>query len=73
MVSVSAEALGVEELNAPDSVVVVEWPDRCPGAFHEFTLRLRIHTIDETHRSLDGWWGKLPFAQKERIAHWKTE
>lgn len=56
-----AEDLGVEEFCHPGSIVMAEWPDRCPGVFDAFTLRLRLMVVDETHRKIKGWWGDLPF------------
>ncbi|MBI1785617.1 tRNA (adenosine(37)-N6)-threonylcarbamoyltransferase complex ATPase subunit type 1 TsaE [Candidatus Sumerlaeota bacterium] len=37
-----AEALGIEECHAQDAVALVEWPERCPRAFMDFTLELRF-------------------------------
>lgn len=52
-----AEAIGVEEARAPDSVVVVEWPEICPNAFPDFTLEMRLTPTDESVRRVEGRWG----------------
>lgn len=55
------EDLGLEDLIGAGAIVVAEWPDRCPGAFDAFTLKLRFSVVDETHRCVEGFWGGLPF------------
>jgi tRNA threonylcarbamoyladenosine biosynthesis protein TsaE len=55
------EELGIDEFHAPDSVVVIEWADRCPSSATAFTLRLRFEILGFSHRRLWGWWGRLPF------------
>lgn len=59
-----AEALGLEDFVGRDSLVVVEWPDRCPGAFEAFTMRLRFQPVGDDRRILSGWWGTLPFDRR---------
>jgi tRNA threonylcarbamoyladenosine biosynthesis protein TsaE len=56
--------LGVDEFHARDTVMVVEWPDRCPGAIGDFTLRLQFGVLDPGHRIVRGWWGVLPFDRR---------
>lgn len=56
-----ADDLGLEELCHPGAIVLAEWPDRCPGAFESFTLKLRFTIVGDAHRELEGWWGELPF------------
>jgi tRNA threonylcarbamoyl adenosine modification protein YjeE len=57
----AADELGLDDLRDDHSVVVVEWPDRCPQAVDDFTLRLRFGLTDETHRRVSGTWGGLRF------------
>jgi tRNA threonylcarbamoyl adenosine modification protein YjeE len=56
-----ADGLGLEEFLDEKAVMVIEWPDRCPSAIGEFSLRLRFEIRDSTHRAVSGWWGTLPF------------
>lgn len=57
----NADELGLDDLSDAHSVIVVEWPDRCPEAFDDFTLRLRFGVVDDTRRRISGTWGGLPF------------
>jgi tRNA threonylcarbamoyladenosine biosynthesis protein TsaE len=59
-----ASGLGIDEFQSPESVVVVEWPDRCPNAIGSFAVRLRLDILDEGHRRIAGWWGTDPFNRK---------
>lgn len=52
--------LGVEELVGEDSLVVVEWPERCPNAFPSHTLRIDIHVVNDESRRIEGRWGDRP-------------
>lgn len=56
----AAEALGVEELVNDESVVLVEWPERCPGAFPSMTLELKFQVTGENTRMIEGRWGDIP-------------
>jgi tRNA threonylcarbamoyladenosine biosynthesis protein TsaE len=56
-----AETIGAEELHDPHSIVAVEWPERYPEAFPEWTLDLRIEVTGENARRIEGRWGLLPF------------
>ncbi len=53
------DTVGVEDCLDDDSVVLAEWPGRCPGAFDEFTLALQIDPIGENERRIIAWAGAL--------------
>lgn len=53
------ETVGVEDCLGPRSVIVAEWPDRCPGAFEDFTLWLRLTPLDSRRRRLQAYAGAL--------------
>lgn len=55
------ETLDVEEHVGPDAVMVVEWPERAPGAFEAVTLELKLTPTGEKSRRIEGWWGELEF------------
>ncbi len=44
------EALGVEEMVSPESVVVIEWADRVEGSLPPERLTIRIEPTGETSR-----------------------
>ena len=51
------ETVGLEDCLAPDAVVLVEWPGRCPEALKDFTLALRLEITGETERRIGAWPG----------------
>ncbi len=55
------EALGVDELSTDDSIVLAEWPERCPGAFGEITAQVTLDVMSEQGRSITFRLGVLPF------------
>lgn len=55
------EALGVDELTGDDSIVIVEWPERCPGAFDEVTAQITLDVTSEEGRAIAIQLGRLPF------------
>lgn len=55
------EALGVDELIGDDAIVIVEWPERCPGAFDEVTARITLDVTSEEGRAITIRPGELPF------------
>lgn len=46
------ESAGLEDCFAPDAVVVVEWPERCPEAFGSVALRIRLGHSGEEARTI---------------------
>lgn len=56
-----ADQLGVEEFVGPQSIVIVEWPERCPGAFDAITMQICITVSGENRRTIEGTLGALPF------------
>ncbi len=59
------ETMGVEECVGPDSILLVEWPERCPHAFEEFSLALKFHLTGDQTRRIEGTWGKLPMKRED--------
>lgn len=59
------ESLGFEELQEPGSVVVVEWPERCPGAFPDFTIELHLKVTGDESRRIECRWGSLGRAHSD--------
>lgn len=59
------ETIGVEELVTPESVTVVEWPERCPNAFDSMTLELTFKVTGDESREVEGRWGELPFDRSD--------
>lgn len=55
-----ADAIGAEEYVTPDSVVLVEWPERCPGVFSDFSLRVELASAGADSRSIRFYHGSLP-------------
>lgn len=53
------ETVGLEDCLGPDTVVVAEWPGRCPHAFDDFTLAIHIEPTGEATRLLRGYAGGL--------------
>lgn len=66
------DALGLEDCLGPDSVVLVEWPERCPSAFEEdeIWLEVAIEVRGEARRVLvrGPGAGSLDEAARERLA-----
>lgn len=56
------EAAGLLDLHGPNSVALVEWPERAPSAFPQWTLELRITVTGDESRRIEGRWGRLPHA-----------
>jgi tRNA threonylcarbamoyladenosine biosynthesis protein TsaE len=52
--------VGLEDCLGERSVVVVEWPERCPHAFDAWTLALRIEIVDDATRRIGAFAGGLP-------------
>jgi tRNA threonylcarbamoyladenosine biosynthesis protein TsaE len=46
------ETIGLEDCLAPDAVVLVEWPSRCPHAFAELTLAIQLEIVGPTRRHM---------------------
>lgn len=59
------EALGIEECVEADALVLVEWPERCPSAFADFTLELTFVVTGDERRNIEGRWGTLPFPRDD--------
>ena len=59
------EALGIEECAEADALVLVEWPERCPSAFADFTVELTFVVTGDERRSIEGRWGALPFPKDD--------
>lgn len=55
------DSLGIEEFPTEQSITVVEWPERCPGAFEAETLTIDFIVTADEERRLEGRWGSLPF------------
>ena len=55
------ETLDLEECLGEETVVIVEWPERCPAAFPAFSLELSFVVTGENHRRIEGRWGELAF------------
>jgi len=55
------ETIGPEEFVGEDSIVLVEWPERCPGAFEDFTLQLDFEVAGEESRQINIGRGELDF------------
>lgn len=53
------ETLGVEESQGPGVVALIEWPERAPEAFPEWTVDLTITATGEESRRIEGSWGSL--------------
>ena len=53
------ETIGLEDCFAETSVILAEWPSRCPHAFERFSLLLQIDVLDENTRRLRAWGGGL--------------
>lgn len=62
--SQGAEQLGVEDFVGPHNIVVVEWPERCPGAFDAITMEICIMVSGEKRRTIEGRLRELPFDRK---------
>jgi tRNA threonylcarbamoyladenosine biosynthesis protein TsaE len=45
-----AETIGLDDCFGEDSVVYIEWPDRCPHAVEGWTLRRELEAAGETAR-----------------------
>jgi tRNA threonylcarbamoyladenosine biosynthesis protein TsaE len=54
------ETIGLEDCFSEDSVILAEWPSRCPHAFEDFSLLLEIEVLDENGRRLRAYAGGLP-------------
>jgi tRNA threonylcarbamoyladenosine biosynthesis protein TsaE len=53
------DALGIEEFATEEGVVLVEWPERCPEVFPDFTVEIRLTVIGDDARRIEGRWGSL--------------
>jgi tRNA threonylcarbamoyladenosine biosynthesis protein TsaE len=49
------DTIGLEDCFGPETVILAEWPSRCPHAFPEFTLRLELALIGETTRRIKAY------------------
>lgn len=54
------EAAGMLDLQGPESVTLIEWPERAPEAFPQWTVELRITVTGDESRRIEGRWGALP-------------
>jgi len=61
------EAAGLLDLHGPNSVALVEWPERAPAAFPQWTLQLRITVTGDESRRIEGRWGRLPHAHLHSV------
>ena len=57
------ETIGLEDCFGPDSVILVEWPGRCPRAFPECTLLLKFESLDENTRRILAYGADGPWAE----------
>lgn len=46
------ESVGIEDCLTSSAVTVVEWPERCPGAFDRVDLRVRLEHCGEEARQM---------------------
>jgi tRNA threonylcarbamoyladenosine biosynthesis protein TsaE len=46
------ETIGLEDCFGPDSVVLAEWPGRCPHAFPSCTLLVELEPLDDATRRI---------------------
>ncbi|MEN6625097.1 MAG: tRNA (adenosine(37)-N6)-threonylcarbamoyltransferase complex ATPase subunit type 1 TsaE [Candidatus Sumerlaeia bacterium] len=53
------DTIGFEDCLTDDAVVLIEWPERCPSLFEQFTLALKLEVIDEASRRITAWPGLL--------------
>jgi tRNA threonylcarbamoyladenosine biosynthesis protein TsaE len=53
------DTIGLEDCFGQDSVVLIEWPSRCPAAMREFTLLLELEPAGETARRIRATLGPL--------------
>lgn len=54
------ETIGYEDCFADDTVILAEWPGRCPSSFGEFTLAIRLEALDDDRRRVGLYGGNLP-------------
>lgn len=59
------ETMEPEEFAREDSVVIVEWPERCPGAFGDFTLQIEFKVAGQTERRIEIFVGGLEFDSRD--------
>ena len=45
--------LGMDEYLGGDGIAVVEWPERCPEAVPEHTIRIRMAVLGENERKIE--------------------
>ncbi len=60
--------IGLEDCFSDRSVILVEWPGRCPEAFADFTLALRIEITGPDERRIQALPGGLPLAEGFRTS-----
>lgn len=58
------ETIGLEDCFGEDSVVLIEWPSRCPSVLERFTLRLDLEQVGENERRIRVTRGELPAGQE---------
>lgn len=56
------DTIGLEDCFGEESIILAEWPSRCPHAFPEFTLLLQIEAAGEESRRMRVYRGNLPHA-----------
>lgn len=54
------ETIGLDDCFSEDSVVLIEWPSRCPAVFEEFTLLMELEPAGESERRIRVKRGPLP-------------
>jgi tRNA A37 threonylcarbamoyladenosine biosynthesis protein TsaE len=52
------ETVGLEEYFDEEAVIVAEWPERCPGAFEDWTLWLKLEPVGATARRIQSFAGQ---------------
>lgn len=53
------DTIGWEDCLTDDAVVLVEWPERCPSLFENYTLALKLEVAGEASRRIAAWAGTL--------------
>jgi len=62
------ETVGLEDCLGERSVIVAEWPERCPHAFDAWTLLLKINFADDESRRLTAHRGALTLPEAFQTA-----
>lgn len=58
------ETIGLEDCFGEETVVLIEWPSRCPSVLERFTLRLDLEPVSENERRFRVTRGTLPAGEE---------